>query len=492
MMNRIASKLNLNNTLRLFSSYSSPIDTLFFRISRTGDPAIPVTPLLNQWVQEGRPINHGDLQFFIKQLRSFRRFKHALQISEWMSDERNHYLHSGDIAIRLDLISKVRGLEEAEKYFWSIPETSRDFKVYGAFLNYHAQHSSVEKAEAIMQRIKEYPSMPAKGLALSYNVMMGLYARTGQYEKLHDLMREMKEKNLCNHVTLNTWLSACVTINDIDEMEKILAQMEVDPRATVDWFTYCTAADGYTRADQFEKSLAMLKKSEQLIQGKVTRVAYEYLLTRYAAIGKKDDVYRIWNMCKNLNHSRNSSYISMLTALLRLNDVDGAERIVEEWESGNTCKDIRIPNLLVRMYCENGLLEKAEACIARLLERDIKFDGSIWDRLASGYCRCKDMDKAVETLKKAILAGRPGWKAYPFTLAQCIEHLKEKRDSELASEILRLCGERGYFTAATHDRLLSYVHGEIPEANALDLIDEDNRLRVVYVDVPDGEKQHEK
>ncbi|XP_057455675.1 pentatricopeptide repeat-containing protein At2g20710, mitochondrial-like [Lotus japonicus] len=494
MMNRIASKWNLTNTLRFFSSSSfssAPADSLFLRISRSGDPKTPMTPLLNQWVEQGRLVTQAELRFFIKQLRSYRRFSHALQISEWMSNERNLHLYSGDIAIRLDLISKVRSLEEAEKYFNSIPDTSRDFKVYGALLNGYAQHNAVEKAEAIMQKMKEDPSMQATGAVLSYNVMMKLYARTGQYEKLHDLMREMKEKELCNHVTYTTWLNVCVTINDIDEMEKILAQMEVDP-AAVDWLTYCTAADGYTKAGQFEKSLAMLKKSEQLITGKMSRVAYESLLTKYGTIGGKDDVYRIWDICKNLNNSTpNSSYICMLTALSRLNDIDGAERILEEWESGNSRHDLRIPNVMVSVYCKNGLLEKAEAYVGRLLERDSKLDGSVWDRLARGYSSCKDMDKALETMKKAILAGRPGWKAYPFTFAACIEHVKEKGDSELASEILRICGERDYFTAATHDKLLSYMHGEIPETNALDLIKGDYRLRGDFY-VPDGEKKHEK
>jgi hypothetical protein len=55
----------------------------------------------------------------------------------------DEYLLSGDIAIRLDLISKVRDLDEAEKYFNSIPHTSKDFKVYGALLNCYAQYNFV-------------------------------------------------------------------------------------------------------------------------------------------------------------------------------------------------------------------------------------------------------------------------------------------------------------------------------------------------------------
>ncbi|KAJ1389746.1 Tetratricopeptide-like helical domain superfamily [Sesbania bispinosa] len=409
MIKLIGSKLRLYNTLPRCFHYSSstPSDSLFLRISRAGDPNFPVTRLLDQWVEEGRDIKHSELQFFVKQLRVYRRFNHALQVSEWMSNERNLHFVSGDIAIRLDLIAKVRGLDQAEKYFSSISDTSRDIKVYGALLNCYAQHNSVEKAEAIMQKIKEYASKHAIDLVVSYNVLLKLYARIGQYEKLDALMQEMKEKNIYNSVKLTTWLNVYVITNDIDGMEKVLAQMEADPLATVD--------------------------------------------------------------C--------SSYISMLTALSNLHDIDGAERILEEWESKNTCFDIRIPNVMVGAYCKNGMLEKAEAYVLRLSKRKGELDGSIWDRLARGYYKCNDMDKAVETMKKAILVGKQGWRPYPFTLAACVEHVKDKGDSELALEILRICRERGTFCATTYDRLLSYVHGEISETNALNLMRGDYHLR---------------
>ncbi|KAJ1389744.1 Tetratricopeptide-like helical domain superfamily [Sesbania bispinosa] len=492
MMKFVGSKWKLYNTPpRLFHSSSlTQSESLFFRISRARDPNVTMTRLLDQWVEEGRDIKHSELQFLVKQLRTYRRFNHALQVSEWMSNQRNLHLFSGDIAIRLDLIAKVRGLDQAEKYFNSIWNTSKNFKVYCALLNCYAQHNSVEKAEAIMHEIKEYAPMQVTDLVLSYNVMLNLYVRISKYDKLDALVQEMKQKNICNTFALTARMNAYVKANDIDGMEKLLAQMVADPMATADWFTYSIAADGYIKAGKFDKSIAMLKKSEQLIQGNMRRAAFESLLTKYAAIGRKDDVYRIWNiMCKNFNISHNSSYISMLSSLSKLNDIDGAERILEEWEFGNTSFDIRIPNLMMTAYCKNGLLEKAEAYIQRLSKGNSQLDGSILDRLACGYYKCNDMDKAVETMKKAISTGRPGWRPHPLTLAACIEHVKDKGDSELALEMFRICRERGTFCAATCDRLLSYVHGEIPETNALNLMKGDYNMKtdeVLY-----EEKQHE-
>ncbi|KAJ0088203.1 hypothetical protein Patl1_32848 [Pistacia atlantica] len=53
---------------------------LFRRITPLGDPAVSIVPLLDQWVQEGRTVEKEQLQLFIKELRSSRRFTHALQV----------------------------------------------------------------------------------------------------------------------------------------------------------------------------------------------------------------------------------------------------------------------------------------------------------------------------------------------------------------------------------------------------------------------------
>uniref|UniRef100_A0A6N2LZJ1 Uncharacterized protein n=1 Tax=Salix viminalis TaxID=40686 RepID=A0A6N2LZJ1_SALVM len=52
------------------------------RISMVEDPMVPIIPVIEKWIQEG-------------------------QISQWMSDQRGHNLSPVDVAVRLDLISKV-------------------------------------------------------------------------------------------------------------------------------------------------------------------------------------------------------------------------------------------------------------------------------------------------------------------------------------------------------------------------------------------------
>lgn len=70
----------------LYSSISNPTnknteERLYRRISPVGNPNVSVVPILEQWVQEGKPVSQIELQRIIKELRIFKRFHHALEVS---------------------------------------------------------------------------------------------------------------------------------------------------------------------------------------------------------------------------------------------------------------------------------------------------------------------------------------------------------------------------------------------------------------------------
>ncbi|CAI8592610.1 unnamed protein product [Vicia faba] len=448
------------------------------RILKSGDPKTSMVPILNQWIEQGRDVPQPVLKRIITRLANYRRYTHALQVSEWMGDKINNDLYPGDIAKRLNLISKVHGLEQAEQFFKDIPEAKIGFKVYAALLSCYAEHKSLEEAEAIMKKIKELRPVH---LTVCYNMMLKLYAQKGKSEKLDRLMQEMKEKDICNGATFTIRLNAYAISKDIEGMEKLLMQMEADPIATVDWYTYATVANGYMKAGNVEKASLMLKKSENLVNGQNRRIAYESLQTMHAAIGNKDEVYRLWNRCKNLRNSLNSSYLCMLSSLVKLDDIEGVEKILQEWESGHTSYDVRISNMMITAYCKWGLVDKAEAYIKKLLDNGKVLDGSTWDRMSSAYHSDNDMEKAVQTLKKATLGSRRGWKPSAVTLSACIKYLKEKVDVEQAFEILKLFKEKGHISDTAYDRLVSYVHGEIPDTEAFDLIKQDLKYEKVQL-----------
>ncbi|KAK9092537.1 hypothetical protein Syun_027448 [Stephania yunnanensis] len=334
-------------------------------------------------------------------------------MSQWMTDRKYDALSPGDMAIRLDLISKIHGLEEAEKYFDSIPEQSRGIQTYGALLNCYAHNKSVDKADALMQKMKEL-GLTMK--ALPYNVLLNLFYQVGQYEKLDTLMEEMKEKGIeMDKFTFSIRLSACVATSDVEGLERILKRIEDDSQVTVDWKCCAIAADGYIKAGLIDKALKMLKRSEELVLGKNKlgknkRSAYENLLTLYANAGQKDEVYRIWKCYKSSEKKLyNTAYICMISSLSKLGDIPGAEKIIKEWESVKTNYDFKVPNCLIAAYCNNGLLEKAETFMSKEIEKGNKPIPSAWNRLAAAYVKENQIPKAVDAVRKSFQASRR-WK----------------------------------------------------------------------------------
>ncbi|KDP21920.1 hypothetical protein JCGZ_03058 [Jatropha curcas] len=272
-----------------------------------------------------------------------------------MADKRYIPLTSIDIALRLDLISKVYGIEEAEKYFNNIPQKFKVLKVYGALLNCYARAESIEKAEAVMQKMRDLGF--CSRMSLTYNTILNLYYRTGNFEKLDALVHEMEEYGISHDkFTTGIRLSAYAAVSDIEGMEKIITEMESGTKIAFDWSSYSAAATGYRKAGLLDKALEMLKKSERLITSERRNTTYEILITQYAAIGKKDEVLRIWELYKKNKKVYNKGYVSVINSVLRFDDIETAEKIFEEWECLNLVYDIRIPNFLVRTYSRKGLL----------------------------------------------------------------------------------------------------------------------------------------
>ncbi|XP_065875372.1 pentatricopeptide repeat-containing protein At2g20710, mitochondrial-like [Euphorbia lathyris] len=365
--------------------------------------------------------------------------------------EKNCYnLSAGDAAIRLDLISKVHGLEKAEKYFISISASLHNYKIYGSLLTCYVHAKQEEKAEALMQKMKDMGFVRDQ---YAYTEMLHLYSQLGKHEKLEALVKEMEEKGIeCNSITYTVRLNACAC-PDIEGMETLLMKMEADPLMKMDFYAYSVAANGYLKAGLLDKASTMLKKSEQLIQRNSRRYNYEVLLTQYAAVGKKADVYRVWELYKQMERQFNTGYISMISSLLQLDDLGGAEMIWEEWESKKTLFDIRIPNLMIDAYSEKGSLEKAEACVEKIVKREKEPNAKSWDNLAVGYLQGGQMPKAVEMIKKAILMSKPGWIPRIDTLTKCLEYLRSSGDEEAADELLKTMNEQSRFETGT-----SWVH----------------------------------
>ncbi|KAL5996548.1 hypothetical protein ACLOJK_026628 [Asimina triloba] len=203
--------------------------------------------------------------------------------------------------------------------------------------------------------------------------------------------------------TYGMLMTKFVATSDIDQMEATLKRLEDDPKVIAAWKVYSIAADCYKKVGILDKTVNMLKKSEAVVPLKQQRAACDFLLSRYSGMGLKDDVYRLWNLkCSISKKVSNASYICMLASLSNLDDIEGAEKVLEEWESKCFCDDFQVPNQLVAVYCKKGQFDKAESFIKRAIEGGRMPYPSTWEYLATGYINSNQIPKGLEMMKKAM------------------------------------------------------------------------------------------
>jgi pentatricopeptide repeat protein len=373
-----------------------------------------------------------------------------------MTDSGYFELASQDVAVQLDLISKVHGIEQAQKLFNNTPQHLKVLKVYSALLNCYAKAKLVEKAESVVQEMK---SLGFANTLLVYNVILNFYYQTGNPEKINSLMQEMEQNGIgCDKFAHSIQLSAYASVSEIVGIEKTLAKMESDPNVFLDWTSYTAAAKGYIKVGLVDKALEMLEKSERLVTGKRRGTAYDSLITLYAATGKTNEVLRIWELYKKNEKVYKEAYISIITSLLKLDDFENAEKIFEEWEFQNhSCYDIHIPNFLIDAYSRKGLVEKAETLIDRAISKGGEPNAKTWYHLATGYLQNGQTLKAVEAMKKAVVVSGRMWKPSNEILANCLGYLKVEGDLGKLTNFMDLLRDNDIISLDIQERLLNHI-----------------------------------
>ncbi|WCJ27023.1 Tetratricopeptide repeat (TPR)-like superfamily protein [Euphorbia peplus] len=399
--------------------------TLYSKISPLGHPGTSLLPELENWVQNGNKVRLAELQRIIRDFRKRNRFSQALEVSEWMKKTEICIFSPVEHAVQLDLIGKVRGFLSAENYFNNLMDHDKNEKTYGALLNCYVRQNQTEKCISHWQKMKElgYASSP-----LPYNSIMSLYANSGQYEKIPSLFTEMKENSVSpDNVTYRICINSYGARSDLEGIERVLNEMECQMGIQMDWNTYAIVANFYIKEGVSDKAHDFLKKSEERIDKK-DGSGYNFLISLYAALGNKDEVFRLWELEKvECNRQINRDYITMLHSLVKLGDLEGVDRILQEWESSGNAYDTRIPNIVVVGYCGKGLVEKAEVLLEELIEKGNAIIPNSWAEIASGYLKKGDMAKATVCMKAGLSVDvNNKWKPDPRVIRDILSWLGDE------------------------------------------------------------------
>ncbi|KAF7071152.1 hypothetical protein CFC21_076545 [Triticum aestivum] len=452
------------------SSSTGGGDTLGNRLLKLIYPKRSAVVVLRRWAEEGRPVHKYQLNRVVRELRKYRRFKHALEICEWMRTQPEMRLLPGDHAVHLDLVAKVRGLASAEKFFEDVPERAKGPSTCNSLLHAYVQHGARDKAEAML---KEMAGAGYLTCALPFNHMMSLYMSTGELEKVPEMIKELRRFTIPDLVTYNIWLTYCSRKNSVKSAEKVFDLMK-DDRVVPDWMTFSLLASIYINAGLHVKGRDALVEMEKRASRK-ERAAFSSLLTMYASLSDRGNLDRVWSKMKQtFRKFSDAEYKCMLTSLTRFGDIAAAECVYGEWESESGTKDSRIPNTILSFYIKNGKMEKAESFLQHIVQKGVKPSYSTWELFVWGYLGNNERtDKVMECLKKA-LSSLEKWEPNPQLVTALFSQIEKRGDIEAAEELLVVLREAGYVTTEIYNSVLrTYAKAEMMPLIIDERMDED-------------------
>ncbi|XWS35590.1 hypothetical protein CRYUN_Cryun20dG0010300 [Craigia yunnanensis] len=439
-------------------------NAIYKKKSLMENPELGSATVLNDWEKGGRKLTKWELSSVVKELRKYKRYKQALEVYEWMNTRGERFRYSAsDAAIQLDLIAKVRGVSRAEDFFLQLRNTLKDKRIYGALLNAYVQTKMRDKAESLIDNMRN------KGYALHplpFNVMMTLYMNLKEYDKVESMVLEMMVKDIHLDIcSYNIWLSSCGSQGSVEKMEQAYEQMKQDRSINPNWTTFSTMATMYIKMGLSEKAEECLRNVESRIIGR-DRIPYHYLISLYGTVGNKEEMYRVWKVYKSIFPSiPNLGFHAMISALVRAGNIQGAEKIYEEWLSVKTSYDPRIANLLMGWYVTEGNLDKAGSFFNHMAEVGGKPNSSSWEILAEGHIREKRVDEALSCLKEAFATeGSRSWRPRPTNVSAFFKLCEEKAEMASREVLVGFLRQSGYLKNEAYASLIGLNEGAVSES----------------------------
>ncbi|KFK25252.1 hypothetical protein AALP_AA8G088000 [Arabis alpina] len=336
-------------------------DDLRSRIFRLRLPKRSVTTVLEKWIGEGNQITVNELRDISRELRKTRRFKHALEVTEWMVQYEETNISDADYASRIDLISKVFGIDAAERYFEGLHLASKTPETYTSLLHAYAGSKQTERAEALFNRIIEIDDLSFG--AITYNEMMTLYMSVGQVEKVPEVIEMLKRKKVSPDIyTYNLWLSSCAATFNIDELRKILEEMRNDASFNEGWARYTDLTSIYVKSSRLANAESTSPVEAEKSISQREWVTYDFLMILHTGLGNKDMIDQIWKSLRDTNQKLSSrSYICVLSSYLMLGQVWDVAKVIDQWKESKTNEfDISACSRIVNAFRDVGLKEKAK------------------------------------------------------------------------------------------------------------------------------------
>ncbi|XP_020080956.1 pentatricopeptide repeat-containing protein At1g80270, mitochondrial-like [Ananas comosus] len=429
---------------------STPLFKIIIDASR---PA--VTGALNKWVEEGNALGRNEVSFTLLTLRKRKKYAKALQFMEWLESTKRLDFAERDYASQLDLIAKVYGINKAEKFIEKIPQSCRGEIIYRTLLANCVGAVNVSKAEEVFNKMRDL-GLPISTFAC--NQLLLLYKRINK-KKIADVLLLMEKENVKPSLfTYKLLVDTKGISKDISGMEQIMETMKSDG-IEPDFVIQAMVIKHYISAGLKDKAEAALKEMEGS-DIKENRASCKALLPLYAALGKADEVERIWKECEA--SPRIDEFLAVIEAWGKLGLVEKAEEAFEEvlkkWKKLSSM----YYTALLKVYANHKLLSKGKDLVKRMSDNGCRIGPTTLDVLVKLYVEAGEVEKADSILQRANQNNqiKPRYNTY-ITL---LENYAKRGDIHNAEKVFNRLRQIAYAGRMKQYQLLllAYVNAKTP------------------------------
>ncbi|KAK7279311.1 hypothetical protein RJT34_24359 [Clitoria ternatea] len=417
-------------------------------------PGFSVHSALDKWVKEGKTLNRSDISMALANLRRRNMYSRALQVFEWLESNKKLEFVEKDYASRLDLIAKLHGLYKAEKYIERVPNSFRGELLYRTLLANCASQGNLKKTEETFNKMKDL-GLPVTAFAC--NQLLLMFKKVDK-KRIADVLLLMEKENVKpSSFTYKILIDAKGHSNDIAGMEQVVETMNaegVEPDIKVK----AALVRHYISAGHKEKAETVLKE----IEGenlKENLWVCSTLMSLYANMGSTEEVERIWKACKS--KPRMSDCLAAVEAWGKLNKIEEAEAISEmmskKWKLSSKHYAV-----LLKIYVNNKMLKKAKELIKRMADSGCRIGPLTWDALVRLYLQEGKLEKADSVMQNALENKR--MKPLFTTYMAILEQYAKKGDVHNSEKVFQRMRQAGYSSRISQFEVLlqAYINAKLP------------------------------
>ncbi|GLU00982.1 hypothetical protein SLE2022_183120 [Rubroshorea leprosula] len=364
-------------------------------------------------------------------------WQRALEVYEWLNLRRWFSPNSRMLATILAVLGKANQEALAVEIFMRAePILGNTVQVYNAMMGVYARSGRFNKVQELLYSMREKGCEPD---LVSFNTLINARLKAGSLVRnlAIELLNEVRSSGLRPDViTYNTLLSACSRDSNLEEAMKVFDDMETHS-CQPDLWTYNAMISVYGRC-------GMPYKAEQLFKDLESKgffpdaVTYNSLLYAFAREGNVDKVKEICEEMVEMGFGRDEmTYNTIIHMYGKQGQHDLALKLYRDMKLSGQNPDAVTYTVLIDSLGKANKITEASSVMSEMMNAGVKPTLQTYSALICGYARAGMQVEAVETFDCMLRSGiRPDRLAYIVMLDVFLRCNKTKKATMLYREMI--------------------------------------------------------